>query len=343
MLPRILVVPMRASLLLLVALAALPLAAAEEMTVGYPMGISVIGGPLIHAPVGESTTVVVQLHNGHPSEARTIRVSIVDMEHLTEGAAAGEGMGTRGIDEVVTVPPLGEAQWRVELLPRGTGSKWRITLGTTEDIEAPASPVTSFEVDTRPSLLQKFGALALVGAGGAAGAGLGALLVWRPEIRGALALPFIGLYTRLRRADALSNAKRERIYALVRETPGIGYAEMMRATKLGAGVLVHHLRILEREKLVVSRRYGLRRRIFPAGDATAAAASPSAAQERVLDALRSAPLTQSELRERLELSQQGVSYHIQRLAREGRIREEQVGGERRWRAIDGGDGGAPTH
>lgn len=170
----------------------------------------------------------------------------------------------------------------------------------------------------------------LAGAGAIGGfAGLVVGTALHPRWRGALGLPLLPLYSRLR-PDALPpNERRERILAIVRARGAVGYAELLREAGVGASVLVHHLRVLERAQLVQTRRVGIRRAICAVG--IEAPPELRAASARVLDALRGGPLTQREVVERVGLSQQGVSYHLQNLRRAGAVEPTREGFRTRWR------------
>lgn len=131
---------------------------------------------------------------------------------------------------------------------------------------------------------------------------------------------FLPLFTRLAPAKVLDHATRERILAIVRAQPGIYWKELQVATRLPTGVLVHHLRTLERHGFVKPMRVGRRLRFYPAGERVAPPEpAPTPAQDRVLAALAQGALTQREVAERVGLTQQAVSYHLRNLERKGRI------------------------
>lgn len=161
----------------------------------------------------------------------------------------------------------------------------------------------------------------------------GALALARREAwRYAILAPFVRLYSRLARGDALDHATRDRLVALVAERPGITYTGLLRATGWNRGVLLHHAHVLERHRLLQSRREGAHRRFYPAGERMPAPpdAPATSAEERLLVLLAGEPLTQREIAERLGVSQQGASYHLVRLARKGLVHERRDGRKRRW-------------
>lgn len=186
-------------------------------------------------------------------------------------------------------------------------------------------------------------AAALVGLSLAGGGAALALVAWvfaSDARRFAIAA---ALYTRLAKSEVLDHPGREALQQRIGAEPGISYSELRRQSGMNTGAIVHHLRALERAGLVASRKEGAYRRFYPVGAAPAPALAPPPApapahvrvavltpmQQRVMDVLREAPLTQGELAERLGLSQQGTSHHVKSLERAGHIEAEYDG--RVWR------------
>lgn len=333
--------PLTGCALLAVALAALaPTALAQEA----PWRIVPETDGVVRVPSGSTETVWLRIVSQTDAPV-DLFFTVDEIVHLDKDGAAPSGITVRIEREhqYVHLPAGGEARVAVEVLPKDEPGHWRLrTVARDESTSPPTAVVGWFEVSSGPSTTLAAARVAGAGLAGAAAGGVLALLYARPDLRGLLAAPLVALYARVRPSEALSHATRERIHSLVRERPGVGYAELMRETGLGAGVLVHHLRVLERARLVVSRRHGLSRRLYPAGHPEEDEPQGTRAQERVLRELREASLTQRELGDRLRLSQQGVSYHLRNLERAGRVRSEPAGAERRWRALDDGDRAGPS-
>lgn len=153
---------------------------------------------------------------------------------------------------------------------------------------------------------------------------------WRWSALGMLA----PLYTRLSRKRTLDHEARQTLLRLVTAEPGIHYSALKRRTGLNTGALVHHLRALEREGYVTSRREGPLRRFYPT-HAPAPPPAPSGTttpvQARVLALLDERPMTQREMAERLDLSQQGLNHHVKTLERKGLLVSERgEDGVHRW-------------
>lgn len=124
-------------------------------------------------------------------------------------------------------------------------------VGTMSAVQQAAAPVT-------------WGASA-AGQGVAMAAGIAAVALALEPVRyglGAMALP---LYSRIRRNDLLENGVRDRIFQIVQAHPGLTIQELTTEAGVGWGTTVYHLTRLERDRLVVSRKFGFNRRFFGNG------------------------------------------------------------------------------
>ncbi len=128
------------------------------------------------------------------------------------------------------------------------------------------------------------------------------------------------LYTRLAPRDLLLHERRRRLHEIARQEPGLHLRELGRRAGLSWSVARFHVRMLEKGGLLRLDRRGGRARVYPAGAQTVAAALHPVAQ-RILDALPEdgAPLDVRDLRERVGVSRQLLSHHLDRLAEEGRV------------------------
>ncbi|MHB8585708.1 MAG: winged helix-turn-helix transcriptional regulator [Thermoplasmatota archaeon] len=160
--------------------------------------------------------------------------------------------------------------------------------------------------------------LVLGGAGVAGGAmGITSLLLYLRRVGWA---PLASLYTRISRDKVLDNAVRERVYDMVRASPGIHPSAIKTATGLGWGTIVYHLDRLEHSSLVVSRHGSGQRCYFPTGTGMAPKAQELAAALRhpssraVVDFVRAHPdVSQKEIGQSLAMSAALVSWHVRRL------------------------------
>ncbi|WP_297508470.1 metalloregulator ArsR/SmtB family transcription factor [Thermococcus sp.] len=115
--------------------------------------------------------------------------------------------------------------------------------------------------------------------------------------------------------------RRDEILNFIRGKPGITFRELARELGLGIGDLQYHLRKLEAEGKVFSKRIGRRRYIFPAGleeDAQRLiVAIATETRRRILLLLLERPMSQGEIAEALGVSQPTVSYHMRELEKLG--------------------------
>ncbi|MCK4456905.1 MAG: VCBS repeat-containing protein [Thermoplasmata archaeon] len=91
--------------------------------------------------------------------------------------------------------------------------------------------------------------------------GIGALI--SENVKLALFMLIVPLYTKIRRERVLDHFVRGQIYGYILANPGEHYNAIKLALGLTNGSLAHHLRTLEREEFVKSRKFGLYRRFYP--------------------------------------------------------------------------------
>lgn len=104
----------------------------------------------------------------------------------------------------------------------------------------------------------------LAGSSGAVGANAAAAGSRVGDLR--RLLPFASpLFTRFERGTVLGHPRREALYALILQEPGISLQSLGDATGLSRTAVIHHLRLMEQQHLVVSRRVGRSRHYFENG------------------------------------------------------------------------------
>ena len=100
-------------------------------------------------------------------------------------------------------------------------------------------------------------------AGGAAGTA-GAAKLAGTDLR--RLLPFASpLFTRFEKDTVLGHPKREALYALILQTPGVSLQSLCQSTGLSRTAVAHHLRLLELQHVIVSKRHGRSRHYFENG------------------------------------------------------------------------------
>ena len=104
----------------------------------------------------------------------------------------------------------------------------------------------------------------LAGSTGLAGAGQAAGTTAAKDLR--RLLPFASpLFTRFERDTVLGHPKRESLYAEIMTEPGITLQDLCSRTGLSRTAVSHHLRLLEQQHLIVSKRMGRSRHFFENG------------------------------------------------------------------------------
>lgn len=123
--------------------------------------------------------------------------------------------------------------------------------------------------------------------------------------------------------------RRSEILRTIGAKPGITFRELARELGIGIGDLQYHLRRLEREGKVFSRKVGKRRYLFPRGFEEEAQrlliAISTGTRRKILLRLMEGPMSQKEIAESLGISQPTVSYHMGELLKLGMVKVERRG------------------
>ena len=144
-------------------------------------------------------------------------------------------------------------------------------------------------------------------------------------------LPIVGLYAKISRAEVFENHVRERMFATIREHPGIAATDLARAMNVAWGTTIYHLEVLEQTRMVTSVREGRHRRYFLNGQALEQSKQTIAILQNTVTAdvaerVRTAPgMTQKELALATSMSPQALHWHLVRLVGAGIIRKEREG------------------
>lgn len=138
---------------------------------------------------------------------------------------------------------------------------------------------------------------------------------------------FLGtlLAMRIERHELLDHETRARLYEAIQEDPGQHLRELKRSLALAHGTLLHHLRMLERGRLVSSFKDGMYRRFYVRGTAPQDARGAST-RDRLAAAIRAEPgRSVSELAEALDRSPSTIHHHLEALTAKGRGRKIREG------------------
>jgi len=130
------------------------------------------------------------------------------------------------------------------------------------------------------------------------------------------------LYTRLKKEDTLNHKIRSRVYKHIVDHPGDSYASILHELELKNGTLVHHLRTLERERYVKSKKDGKFKRFYPWGTKVGDR-DPNYLtdiQMEIVDIIKTSPgVSQASIANSLHKSRQSINYQIKVLAEAGLI------------------------
>jgi predicted transcriptional regulator len=111
---------------------------------------------------------------------------------------------------------------------------------------------------------------------------------------------FVVLYSRIKKVEALDHYTRGRIMGYLQANPGEHYNSIREELKIQNGVLAYHLKVLEREGYIRSRRDRILKRFYPSD---AKVPQPISVEEQIIGAIRRNPgITQIEIAERTGLA-----------------------------------------
>jgi predicted transcriptional regulator len=168
-------------------------------------------------------------------------------------------------------------------------------------------------------------AAALIAVGGALTVGtLAAVAILANEnLKWAFLLFILPLYSKIKRERVLDHFRRGQIYGYIVANPGEHYNAIKNALRVTNGSLAHHLKTLERENFIKSKRFGLYRRFYPANYRIPEEGEfrLNEVQKNIVGLLRERPgLSQKEIADALGVSPPTVNYHVTILADRGLLR-----------------------
>jgi predicted transcriptional regulator/outer membrane protein assembly factor BamB len=110
---------------------------------------------------------------------------------------------------------------------------------------------------------------------------------------------FVVLYSRIKKVEALDHYTRGRIMGYLQANPGEHYNSIREELKIQNGVLAYHLKVLEREGYIRSRRDRILKRFYPSD---AKVPEPISVEEQIIGAIRRNPgITQIEIAQKTGL------------------------------------------
>jgi predicted transcriptional regulator len=138
------------------------------------------------------------------------------------------------------------------------------------------------------------------------------------------------LYTRLKKDEVLEHFVRGQIYGFIVSNPGEHYSMIKDSLSVNNGTLSHHLRTLEVQGFIKSKRDGAYRRFYPIKMNVPQddGQKLSDLQLNILDIIRQTGYegaSQRFIADMLDASQQTISYNLRSLSRTGVVRIEHDG------------------
>jgi predicted transcriptional regulator len=148
----------------------------------------------------------------------------------------------------------------------------------------------------------------------------GSLLVFRIEtVRYKWTILLIPLYSKLKKSK-IEKGIRFEILGYVKARPGANYSELKRNLDLNDGSLVHHLRVLEREEKIYSKKMGKYKLFYASSYKRKPVIEDyiSPFHQRILQIISENPgIVPKKLSAMLDRSQTDISYHLSELSRNG--------------------------
>ena len=146
-------------------------------------------------------------------------------------------------------------------------------------------------------------------------------------IRYKLLLGLVPLYSKLKKKE-IEKGVRFEIMGYLKAKPGANYTELKRNLDLNDGSLVHHLRILEREEKIYSKKVGKYKLFYVSSYRREPTIGDylSPFQKRILEIVSKNPgIVNKNLARILDRSQTDISYHLSELARAGFLDKKKKG------------------
>ncbi|RLF67564.1 MAG: hypothetical protein DRN57_05540 [Thermoplasmata archaeon] len=140
-------------------------------------------------------------------------------------------------------------------------------------------------------------------------------------------LLMVPLYSKLK-SSGIEKGVRFEILGYLKARPGANYSELKRNLDLNDGTLVHHLRVLEREEKIYSKKMGKFKLFYPSSYRRQALIDEyiSPFHKRILEIISDNPgIVPKKLSSILDRSQSDISYHISELSRNGYLEKRRKG------------------
>jgi predicted transcriptional regulator len=141
------------------------------------------------------------------------------------------------------------------------------------------------------------------------------------------------MYNKLHPDKIFNNYTRGQIHGYIQAKPGENYNSIKKALRLTNGSLAHHLRILEKEELIYSKRNRLSTRFYAKGMKAKESDifKLNKVQKELVKLIKTKPgLTQHEIIDLVNKNQKTISYNLTKLVRSEILEVDQKGREKRY-------------
>jgi predicted transcriptional regulator len=147
---------------------------------------------------------------------------------------------------------------------------------------------------------------------------------------------FLPLYTKLKKEDILNQYTRGKIHGYLLANPGDYFNSIAKALDISSGNLAYHLRVLEREGEIVSKKDGVHKRFYPRGVkiGTSTENELSEVQRSIYKVIKETPgIKQKDIASLLGVASSTVNYHIQKLIVSGLVLARRKGMAMQYRVV----------
>lgn len=136
----------------------------------------------------------------------------------------------------------------------------------------------------------------------------------------------IPLYSKLTKKMVLDHETRGMIRGYIIANPGDHFTSIKKQIGLKNGTLAYHLKILERENIIKSKRDGVFKRFYPTNVKISPEMIHMSKQEVILNSIIENPgISRKEMALQIGLSRQVINYHAKGLIQAGLVRSEKYG------------------
>lgn len=135
------------------------------------------------------------------------------------------------------------------------------------------------------------------------------------------------LYTKLTKDEILDHYTRGKIHGYILANPGEHYNSIRKALDISNGSFAYHLKVLEREGVIKSKRDGVYKRFYPSGMPIPTNGSHlKEIQKLIIKKIKETPgISQKEIATFLGLASSTIHYHVQFLIGANMIKSRRMG------------------